>query len=239
MRVTRTEFQSHAFILAPDDLRRFDDACTRYIGPPAYDAECADKLVRSYANIDELIQYENPKASEIRLLTCRARSPDYSAEMTLSWSHSGDRNVYMSLAADERVAGSMNQELDNRLEATRAWYSFIARPDLLALVERAVSILVVLAVLSMAATFLAAGPSQFQVASTLRTLSRGVITGAAIVIPLAILEWLRTRFFPMGTFRLGQGQKRFEDSERLRVVVIFGFAVSVAAGIFVAFLVAR
>jgi hypothetical protein len=55
------------------------------------------------------------------------------------------------------------------------------------------------------------------------------------MIPMAAgigLNSIRTKFFPMGTFSIGDGVKRFKNLEVYRTVVIMGVVISVAASVF-------
>jgi hypothetical protein len=42
---------------------------------------------------------------------------------------------------------------------------------------------------------------------------------------------IKEKFFPLGVFAIGQGDKRHRDKEIIRTVIIIGFFISLIAGI--------
>jgi hypothetical protein len=137
----------------------------------------------------------------------------------------------VSLRGEETCISSLRTSLTDILDGMCPWYSRIATVDLFYVwVPSFMVLTLVLQFMSSPSTPKVAIP--FRKALYLTAVFVGAIAAIGLVI------WgtsrLRSRFFPVSTFAIGQGLGRHQLDEQIRWVVIVGFLVSVAASIFLA-----
>ena len=68
---------SHAFVVGPDELKKFVGLLQERIGKVDICAYCADGFSREFKAVKDLIAYENPKSKDIRRIHLSAHSDDY------------------------------------------------------------------------------------------------------------------------------------------------------------------
>jgi hypothetical protein len=235
MRTTRDEALTAPFVIAMEDLRTIDNLCNESFSSREFRAECSDSLVRHFTSLDDLSAYDNPRRARITKLTVSARSPDYRASLILSLGTSGnDNNIYFSLDAESQTAAHTNSLITDWLEGVRPWYSFLARSGVVRLLERLSALLFLIAGLMFAISRIQAPHQPVDLNAILNLTAQGIVFVAPCALAFVVIEIVRERVFPMGTFRIGQGDKRHKDLELWRTVVVLGFVVSLAAGIFLA-----
>jgi len=224
--------EKHAFVLCPKDVGRIWDILEKAFGPAKAEASCADGIQRTFTSLDQLASYENPRARAINSLTFRARDAklDRRASITLGARYSSSIMVYIE--GPEEVVVPAKNTLGEFFDGIKPWYSPVSRVDFFYLV---------LAVASFAFTVLnlmvnggsgKAEPIEFGRATLVTAVVIAMLAGLAAFV--WILNMLRTRFFPVVVFALGQGQGRYELDDKVRWAVIVGIAVSVVASLVVA-----
>ncbi len=57
-----------------------------------------------------------------------------------------------------------------------------------------------------------------------------VLYGIVVIVALNFIDRFRHYVFPMGVFAIAQGAKRHQNREILRLVVVIGFIINLAAG---------
>ena len=235
MRATRDDTLTSPFVVALQDLRTIDNLCKEHFPSREFRAECSDSLVRYFSSLDDLSAYENPPRARITKLTISSHSPDYRSFLTLSVGTLGDYgNIHLSLDAEGQTATTTSAVVEDWLQGVRPWYAFLARSSIARLLERLTGLFFLIGALTFALGRSLAPNQPIHVDAILNVTARAVVLAAPVVAGLVIIEVLRVRVFPMGTFRIGQGDKRHKDLELWRTVVVLGFVVSLAAGILVA-----
>ncbi len=197
-------------------------------------AHCHDGLVRQFATLEALVGYENPVRASITSLELSARSDDRETRAEVSLGSPYSASMKASLHGEEGCISSLRTSVTDVLDGMRPWYSRIATVDL-SIVWGSV-ILAPFAVLQIFAVIMSASSSpkiQIQIPFRTALYYTAVVIGGIAAIGFVIwATWrLRTRFFPVPTFAIGQGLGRHQRDEQIRWGVIVGFLVSVAASI--------
>lgn len=230
MNVTARHDQNHAFVLRPDDARRLWETLEKRVGAVQAKARCADSIQRTFSSIDELLKYDNSRARSIRRLsfTARSKNMDASAEVELGGYLD---SLEASAQGDEEKVIALRNAFGDFFDGIRPWFSPIAKVDFFYILFGVFMLLMLVAQL-MAGD--AKRPMDFA------TAVKSTVFVVAFLGSLVLLIWglnrLRSRFFPMGTFALGQGESRFSVDENVRWVVLVGFLVSTVSSLVVAFL---
>jgi predicted lysophospholipase L1 biosynthesis ABC-type transport system permease subunit len=138
-----------------------------------------------------------------------------------------------SLRGEEACISSLRTSLTDVLDGMRPWYSWIAMVDLFLVWF---PILTVPYLLLQALGLSRSSSSKVEIPFRTAVYMLAVVVGALAAIAFVIwgTSRLRSRFFPVSTFAIGQGLGRHQLDEQIRWVVIVGFLVSVAASIFLA-----
>ncbi|MGE0498998.1 MAG: hypothetical protein AB7O72_14325, partial [Ramlibacter sp.] len=118
------------------------------------------------------------------------------------------------------------------VDSLRPWYSWVARANWYWLVLGGwlgaqfalISIKLALAG-DKVITLSPSGPT------TARELLKSVFIGFAPLAAGIVLNSLRDKFFPIGTFSIGQGELRHTSAEVTRTVLIAGLAVSIVTSV--------
>jgi len=195
-------------------------------------AKCSDKLTRDFASLQELKDFGNPSRATILELNITGRDSESDQRFSLSLSNERRFNVRISLDANEENAIPLSDLATDCVDSLRPWYSWVARADWYWLVlvgwlgtQLAVIIIALALAGDKVITFSASGP----------TTAEDVLSFIAIgFAPLAagfVLNYVRDRYFPIGTFAIGQGELRHTSSEVTRTVLIAGFAVSIVTSL--------
>ncbi|RFA27312.1 hypothetical protein CAI21_14840 [Alkalilimnicola ehrlichii] len=226
--------EKHAFVLCPKYAGRLWDILEQACGPTTAEASCADGIQRTFTSRDQLTSYENPRARSVNSLTFSARDEEFERRASITLGARYSSSIVVSIDGPEDVVVSAKNTLGEVFDGIKPWYSPISRIDFFYLV---------LAVVFFAFTVLNLTVSGGSGESQPVEVGRAILVTAAVIAVFAglaalvwILNMLRTRFFPIAVFALGQGQGRYELDEKVRWVVIVGIAVSVVASLVVSVL---
>lgn len=187
---------------------------------------CSDGLVRHFQDSEMLTQYENPQRASITALEIsgRCHEPYATAEISLGARYSAP--VSVSIRGEEDLVASMRMAVTDTLDGMKPWYSRISTIDLFYVWVPIFMVLIML--------FQIMAPSNTPTPAIPFKKALKILTIAVTMIGLIGamiwgIAWSRKRFFPVGTFAIGQGLARHQYYEQVRWVVIVGFVVSVAA----------
>jgi|SRR3990172_4862887 len=224
---------SHAFVLTAVDAEKIWSMLAQSFDSVQASALCSDSIRREFTSADALIQYENPRSRAIRSLTYEARSDKPYARASIQFGGRYSSSVEMSISGPESSVLAIRDRLGEVLDGMRPWYSPISRVDFFYIVTGA--LFFAWLVFQGMSTGSASGKAMtFGQASTAAAVLIAFLFGVGMFI--WALNRLRSRFFPVAAFAIGQGQGRFNFDEKLRWVVIVGFGVSVFASLVATFL---
>lgn len=234
----RAEHQCKSgFVLKAAVLSKMWNELQENVGQVKATVSCADKIERTFSNLEELTAYENSRIRQIQSLEFAAHSADRSEVVYLQFKNSIP-SITLRAEGKEPNVSRIKDNLVETIDGVRAWYSSIARVGFLFFLL----ILMGFLYFSCIVIFLMSGEPERHTTAT--TFSRALLTATAVIaflLCLVLLAWvlnkLRSRFFPVATFAIGQGETRYCLDEKIRWVVLVGFAVSVFASLVVAFLI--
>ncbi len=231
MKLSRSTFESRAFVLDWASLEKVFTSVSARLPRVTVSAKCADKLDREFASLQELKNFGNPARAEILELRISGRDPERDQRFALSLSNDRNSNIRISLDADEEVGVALNDLASDTVDSLRPWYSWVAKADWYWVVLGGwigTQIAVVAVKLFLASDKVVTFAIE---SSTGSQLLQSMLIGFA---PLAVgifLNSVRDKFFPVGTFAIGQGELRHTSREVTRTVLIAGLAVSVVTSV--------
>jgi hypothetical protein len=243
VQINRSARETAVFVLKWMDIEKFLGSVEQYLPRMSISASCADRLNRTFADIEELKKFNNSQRTAITELEIIASDDKRSQRFSMALSNDERHNVRISLDADESIAIHVNDLYQDFLDSVRPWYSWIARADgyfvVLGILLFALfgMLAVILFKLSNLFTLLNAKSipfkwPKFEVPGTV--FLNSFLFSLLIPFVVVTINRFRSKFFPMGTFAFGDGENRHNRDEVIRTVVIVGFAVSVASSLVVA-----
>lgn len=226
-----------AFVATSGDITKLWRVLAEPCPVVAATARCQDGLVRQFSTLEALVRYENPRRASITSLELSARSANHETTAEISLGRRYTTSMTASLRGEEACISSLRTSLTDVLEGMRPWYSRIATVDLFFVWFPILTVpYLLITILGLSS------PRSSKVEIPFRTAVylTAVVVGALAAIGFVIWgTWrLRSRFFPVSTFAIGQGAGRHQRDEQLRWAVIVGFLVSVSASIFSALMLA-
>lgn len=233
MKLNRSEFLTQAFVMTGKDLENLLQRVAKHLPIARIDAPCGDGLTRSFETPAEFLGYDNPEGREIRELKVRARDEGFNS-LSVSFSNNRSRNIFINLEAAETIATDLNETLNDHIRAMRPWFAWIARMDWYGAIVVSFFLIytVVITVLIYQAGTINLGklPNNVDV----HRLFQGCAWGMLPAIFGILLNLVRNRAFPMGTFAVGHGERRHARLEIIRTLFVGGFFVSLIASLIVA-----
>lgn len=234
MSVTANMERRHAFVVNCEDARKIWELLEDSVGKTEATAQCSDDMERKFSNSEDLLAYENPRGRQITQLCFTARSSDRESRVDLTFS-SGRYHPSIRLHATgpEALVSGLKQAITDKTAGIRPWYSPAVHIDFLYIVGALVFLLIAIAQVMVGTTKPSGGMSLQEAIGGL-----GVIFGVFGLLALLIwgLNALRRRYFPVATFAIGQGERRYDFDEKIRWIVFVGLLVSVAGSIIAALL---
>lgn len=230
MKLSRSTFETRVFVLNWASLEQLHSAVSARLPRVFISTKCSDKLDREFASLQELKDFGNPSRAAIQELKITGRDSDRDQWFSISLSNERTSNVRISLDANEEDAIPLNDLATDSVESLRPWYSWVARADWYWLVlggwlgtQLALIALKLLLAGDKVITFSGGGPT------TAREILKSVLIGFAPLAAGLVLNAVRDKFFPVGTFAIGQGELRHTSTEVTRTVLIAGLAVSIVS----------
>jgi hypothetical protein len=229
IRASRNEYLSQAFLIDESDLTKLTNDIMRFIGPPVFTCLCSDRITRQFDSLNAFLSYENSPSRKVEVVRLRARSEDFSQEVSLRFSGETDRNINVDVSGDEDTVLALSDAIEDRLSGIRPWYWRIASAST-SIAFWALYILIV-AVVPLFRSFRAGMPIGQILSPKSMSWSWSVGLGfvaLGILLKFAIdwLDRMKRAVFPMASFAIGQGAKRHRDMELIRTVVVIGFVIS-------------
>ena len=129
MKLSRSTFETHVFVLNWDSLEKLHGAIAAHLAVVTITAKCADQLDRQFASIDELKNFDNPARAAISELQITGRDAKHEQRFSLSLSNERRSNIRVSLDADEENGLPLNALANDTVESLQPWYWWIAKAD--------------------------------------------------------------------------------------------------------------
>ncbi len=112
------------FVINECQLEKLTKLLQHRIGEVSFGFSCADGLRYEFGAIKDLIDYENPKSKKIHAIRLHAKSDKNSKSAEIIFNYQGI-SIDFAINKDEMLG--LRDALQNILEGTRPWYSWIVR----------------------------------------------------------------------------------------------------------------
>lgn len=206
-------------------------------GNADFSIKCKDDTTIEFTSIDELLAFSNTKERQISKLTIKT---PYSCDTYVSISFKnidilGDSVEYDISGADEKVILIENKIKDN-IDLIREWYPQISAGWFLSIIVKTV---ITITILEVAFRYLKKN-GQALMSPNLYGIVIPLFNNIMLLLLLFVLFFvglfapnltISKIIFPVGSFAIGDGIRRYNQSIFWRRTVIAGFIVSVVAGL--------
>jgi hypothetical protein len=237
MRIARSGHETAIFAMDGDAFSTLHARILAILPTVNISCECSDGLERQFSSVDELLHFGNPSSAAITSMTIRGVGKDRDDRFTLSLDSKDTRNVWISIDASEEVGLALNSLARSTLDSMRPWYSPVAKADwtTVAFVVWMLSYVGIVAVAIVRQGISNIPWDRLDSAKfTLIDAFRGMFLGLIPIGAGVVLNILRDRYFPKGSFMIGDGKARSARLEVVRTLVIVGFVISMASSLVMA-----
>ena len=232
MKLSRSTTETRAFVLTWASLEKLHSSIAERLPQVYISARCSDQLDRVFESLQELTDFGNPSRAAIQELRITGRDSKRDQRFSISLSNERRINVRISLDANEEDAIPLNDLATDTVDSLRPWYSWVARADWYWLVLGGwLGTQLALATLKLALAGDKVITFSIGTLTTAKEVLKGVLIGLAPFSAGFALNSVRNKFFPVGTFAIGQGELRHTSAEVTRTVLIAGLAVSIVTSI--------
>ena len=238
MKTEITTIHKHAFVVRLSDLGKLWKLLESRIGAVTASAECSDEMEREFDAWEELASYENSPTKKIIKLSIESHSDDLKKFVHIKFLGKRFGGILIYIRAREQLISEVKDKMSNILDGTKPWYSFLAR-----LGSSLLAALTWVVLWFLCRPWELSETLRLPVWETLRLpvwLPFVVLLGFMILLGTVIITYVDrglrkpwSWLFPMGYFALGQGEQRYEIGERIRLGIIIGLPISLAASVLV------
>jgi hypothetical protein len=226
MQVHATGELSSAIIIDTDAISRLWNHANDFAGNTSATVSCADGIERKFANLGDLLVYENAARSAAQTIEIYGRCDTPARSITITIGREYGARASLSIRGEEHEVTSARTKIMDSFSGMRAWYSAIATADLWFFWM--VTITGLLLVLQLMAPSKAPDHPGRSFSEAIHALGYVLRFIAPIFVVIYGVTRLRRRFFPMVSMAFGQGSKRHHTDEQVRWTVIVGFVVGIA-----------
>ncbi|WP_131828063.1 hypothetical protein [Salinivibrio kushneri] len=189
----------------------------------------SDKVEREVDAIEGLIGFENSRKRSILSIELKSHSDDRNNIANIEFDSSEYRTITVKASGNDEFVTRISDEFSEFICGLKPWYSSISRLDVFWLVYAPV-------VLALMVTDMMHVSNSEDVALTFKQSATAIGILALIVAALYFFHKLLNKWknylFPIASFAIGQGTKRYETQDKFRFTVVIGFFVSIAASLF-------
>lgn len=227
-----------AFLVDGERLRRLDrlleekvlakeqpsyqDASKR----PNYRVDFSDGSNLATTSVDEILDDPNSRQRRITAITINTPYTNRRLRARISFRpYNFGSSIEYEVSGDTASVLGLADELDQRLQGFRQPYSPILRVNFFLL---AAAYFVILYLYAATVSAMTDAPDT---AASLREVLFSWLLVFGPFVAAALLQWLRSRLFPVATFAIGQGLARNKTLNFWRVVVIVGLVVGVVSSV--------
>lgn len=219
-------------MLNESDLRNVWRKLETYGGNVTATVQFSDKVERKVACIEDLVSFENSKKRSILSIELESRSDDRDSRTSIEFDNSEYRTITVNATGGDELVTRVCDELSEFTCGLKPWYSPISRLDVFWLVY------VPFVLAYMIADMMHASSSE-DIALTFKQSAAAIgilaLIGVALYIFHKLLSKWKSYLFPIASFAIGQGVKRYETQDKFRFTAVVGFLVSIAASLFLGF----
>ena len=235
---SKTVFHEQAFVIKNEDLKKIDSLFKKFNAEPEYSVETVDGFRTTYYNLDDVLNLENPSSNSIERVKISGRSANPSWQAWIIFGKGRIANIRYSITIEDRINQMISELIGTRIEAVKPWYSRLSRTDFISYTMAMFSGAIIVSWLLIAIGFFETSGEEITTEEdALVKLLTVLIIGAVFGLGW-LLNKFRSKFFPIGTFAIGQGLRRYEVLEKIRWVflsvlgsIFFGWIASLIASL--------
>lgn len=232
MRISRSSSLSSPFVVTEDDLTKICNSFAKFANKEnvvELEMESTDNLTRKYSRIEELLEFENTPKNMIKsiLIKIFVHEVDNYRIAYLTLSDDKLSNVYISLEGPEKDVIKLNESIEDYLQGMKPWYSRVTNVDFFILL---MGLLLLFFLFILGASWFGLLSTSGSSSTNEQSDKADVILAIIFISPLLfgfLLNWLRSWIFPLSYFAIGQGKKRYNNSEMVRIIIVIGLVVSI------------
>ena len=228
MQATFRKKENHAFVLYEDDLRKIWNKLTEYDKEVSAKVLFSDEIERTVTTLKELLGFENSKKRKILSIQFYAVSHDRNNSTRVEFENDRMRTITLSSSGDDSVVTKVGDELPEIISGTKPWFSPLSRIDVFSMLMGSFMLLLFFANM-MTSSSPESEARTFD--ESLKVLFGLFSIGLGAFFLNKILTKTRDYVFPVSTFVVGQGKKRYSVQEKVRWGVLVSFFVSLTASI--------
>jgi len=222
------------FRIDAERLGELHEAFRRFGNEVAYTLVCADGFTRQL-DFAGLKSYANSNSQAIKSL--QVLSPPTDGRFaSVTFRDEDFESVEIHCTGPEREVLELSGAIDRFLDGAKPWYSWLAKHSIWqlgAILAMAVLLLMTLFSLSLSVLVRVGVLPQFDVFTVNDLAIRlNLILGFAVTytFALSLVEYCRIGLFPVGTFAIGAGRKRYWRMECWRWAIAISLLVGIAVG---------
>ena len=229
--------RNHAFVVRSSDLEKLWKVLEDHIGTVTVSVECLDDVKREFNDLKELLSYDNSPARRIVSLSVESELDDWEKEAQIVFSSSPSRYaISIKIKGPERVDSGVKDKIFDILEGLKPWYFFLApRASSFDHMASFWAYILIGACVYFGLFFVWVElTKKFVSLDSFSEPNRGLFVVSVLVIPALLmltLNELRVRIFPLGSFALGQGERRYDTREKVRWGILLGSAGALATSL--------
>ena len=215
---------THAFVVTKSDIEKIWSLLSDAYDSVNATASCTDNLERTFNNPQDLLNYENSRAQSIRSLHFETSQISDEGIASIRFGNRYSGSVEFRASGPEEKIIPLKNRIAEIVDGTRQWYSPLSRIDFTFWVWGMALFAM------MIVQFMSDGSAAKKAFSFTEAITAGLalsFIGVLLALASIGLNKMRRRFFPVATFAIGQGLKRYEFDNTFRWVVIIGFAISI------------
>lgn len=236
MKSTLSIERSFAFVLSENQIQKLAGILQGETeGGVLLTADCSDGVAREFPDVQSLLNYENSEQKQIQKLSLRCKL----ANGFLQVRFSEILGITIDGSGEDELLCKLRERVLEVVGGTRTWYSAFSSNviGLSFLCSTLVTWIFVAVACGQALSGHFLGFKVIFSSNEFRNLFLLLLGGASAAISIsfmAITQKLLKRTFPLAQYLIGQGQNRHAFLEKVHWSIIVGMAISIAAGLITA-----
>ena len=211
------------FVLTRDDVKKVWERTAALGLTVAATIHCSDGIIREFSSLDDLLAYENAPSGKITSLIIFGDNQRGATVAKVEFFEAYQRTVRASYDGEEAQLLDWKRGISDLVDGMLPWYRAIAQIDVSEVCLGAGLGLIGLSIVV---------PDSFRIGAAKSLLvSAGCILALGAVVLGVVFRRFFNRWFPVSTFALGQGVRRFEDDEKIRWGIIVALLIGIVGSI--------
>jgi len=198
-------------------LSRLADVIAANVGPVEVEARCADLIHRKFPDMQHLLAYDNFTKRRLVSVTLEAASQSRTRVVNLKFDSRGYQTANVIVRGEDEFVTPFSDDMRDMIQGLRPWFWWIRKVDLVVLVA-----MIIAALMVTVGGLVAFGVINGSDGTTSKASFpvQGYFYLAIGIGIIALINSLRSFFFPMLTFAVGQQEAREAVRDKARWVLV-------------------